>query len=190
MEIIADEIKRRSCKLVLVPSARDIHHHPVYPQGPFVLPDTPQQFYLAPDPCTLVINNVVFGITSTDILFHLGAEEVAMCQPGTTDRLGRLVQHLLEQHSYYPLYPPAEDVNADLEHFEDGVHMPVTPHVLITPSDLRYFIKDSGGCCCVNPGRLAKGQVGGTYARLILQPPTSTEPASLVPTMSGQILRI
>ena len=29
------------------------------------------------DPCTLMINDVCFGITSTDILFHLGGEEVS-----------------------------------------------------------------------------------------------------------------
>ena len=46
-------------------------------------------------------------------------------------------------YSYYPLYPPSEDVNADLEHFEEGVKMSVMPHVLISPSDLRYFIKVS-----------------------------------------------
>ena len=27
------------------------------------------------DPSTLFLNDVVFGITSTDILFHLGSEE-------------------------------------------------------------------------------------------------------------------
>ena len=31
------------------------------------------------DPCTLKINNVVFGFTSTDVLFHLGAEEISLC---------------------------------------------------------------------------------------------------------------
>lgn len=32
---------------------------------------------LAPDPCTLLIGNVTFGLTSTDILFHMGAEEIS-----------------------------------------------------------------------------------------------------------------
>ncbi|PVD26082.1 hypothetical protein C0Q70_13750 [Pomacea canaliculata] len=190
MDTIADRTSRLNCKVILVPSLRDVHHHPVYPQGPYSLSKTiPQNFYLATDPCTMVINNIVFGLTSTDVLFHIGAEEVALIKTGNTDRLERLVRHMLQQHSYYPLYPPAEDVNADYEHFE-SVTMPVTPHVLITPSDLRYFIKESHECCCINPGRLAKGQVGGTYARLVLQPPTSTGNTSVVSTIAGQILRI
>ena len=33
---------------------------------------------MMPDPCTLKINNIVFGLTSTDVLFHLGAEEISL----------------------------------------------------------------------------------------------------------------
>ena len=40
-----------------------------------------QHVHFVADPCTLVINNVVFGITSTDVLFHLSAEEVALWVP-------------------------------------------------------------------------------------------------------------
>lgn len=37
----------------------------------------PQRVTLVPDPCTLLIDGVAFGITSTDILFHMGAEEIS-----------------------------------------------------------------------------------------------------------------
>lgn len=43
--------------------------------------------------------------------------------------------------SYYPLHPTSEDVNLDYERFESHCFMPVTPDVLIVPSDLRYFMK-------------------------------------------------
>jgi len=43
--------------------------------------------------------------------------------------------------SFYPLYPPAEDVNVDYECFEVHGRMPVTPHILIVPSDLKQFVK-------------------------------------------------
>ena len=43
--------------------------------------------------------------------------------------------------SYYPLYPPADDVSVDYELFESGAKMSVTPHVLIIPSDLKQFVK-------------------------------------------------
>lgn len=29
------------------------------------------------EPCSLSINGVIFGLTSTDLLFHMGAEEIS-----------------------------------------------------------------------------------------------------------------
>lgn len=43
--------------------------------------------------------------------------------------------------SYYPLYPPQEDVPLDLEHFYSFAQLPLTPDMLIVPSELRYFVK-------------------------------------------------
>lgn len=36
-----------------------------------------QRVTLVPDPCTLLIDGVTVGFTSTDILFHMGAEEIS-----------------------------------------------------------------------------------------------------------------
>lgn len=43
--------------------------------------------------------------------------------------------------SYYPLYPPVDEVNMDYEKFQSFGQMPLTPDVLIIPSELRYFVK-------------------------------------------------
>lgn len=43
--------------------------------------------------------------------------------------------------SYYPLYPPQEDMAIDYESFYAYAQLPVTPDVLIVPSELRYFVK-------------------------------------------------
>lgn len=43
--------------------------------------------------------------------------------------------------SYYPLYPPAEEVNMDYERFQQYGQLPLTPDILLVPSELRYFIK-------------------------------------------------
>ena len=43
--------------------------------------------------------------------------------------------------SYYPLYPPSEEVNFDHKNFIEYGFMPSTPDILIVPSDLRYFVK-------------------------------------------------
>lgn len=48
---------------------------------------------------------------------------------------------LFEPFSYYPLYPPVEEVNMDYEKFQSFGQMSLTPDVLIIPSELRYFVK-------------------------------------------------
>lgn len=162
--------------------------------------------------------------------------------------------------SYYPLYPPVEDVNMDYDKFQSFAQMPLTPDVLIIPSELRYFVKvaissfcekqhfkkfisfdnmltsvknfsfyqsfhhkiwlkakhfkmcffffdyltrdvfehlisicpqDVVGCVCVNPGRLTKGQVGGTYGRLLVQRRAAAEDGSRVsPCLAAQVVKI
>uniref|UniRef100_A0A3B4ZWM0 DNA polymerase alpha subunit B n=1 Tax=Stegastes partitus TaxID=144197 RepID=A0A3B4ZWM0_9TELE len=181
------------CHLVFVPSQRDIHHHFIYPQPPFTLPnlskDQAQRVTLVPDPCTLLIDGVTFGVTSTDILFHMGAEEIS-CGTGS-DRFSRILKHMLTQRSYYPLYPPVEEVNMDYEKFQSFGQMPLTPDVLIIPSELRYFVKDVAGCVCVNPGRLTKGQVGGTYGRMLIQSSATPEDGKRVnPCLTAQVVKI
>ncbi|KAG7248327.1 hypothetical protein CRUP_032689, partial [Coryphaenoides rupestris] len=148
VDSILEGTKSVGCRLVFVPSQRDVHHHCIYPQPPFTLPQLGKRVTVVPDPCTLLIEGVTLGLTSTDILFHMGAEEISC---------------------YYPLYPPVEDMNMDYEKFQSYGQMPLTPDVLVVPSELRYFIKEVIGCVCVNPGRLTKGQVGGTYGRLLIQ---------------------
>ncbi|KAM9833573.1 DNA polymerase alpha subunit B [Syngnathus typhle] len=174
IESIVEGTKSVGCRLVFVPSQRDVHHHYIYPQPPFTLPNLSKnpRVTLVSDPCTLLIDGVTFGLTSTDILFHLGAEEIS-CGAGS-DRFSRILKHILTQRSYYPLYPPVEDVNMDYEKFQSFGQLPLTPDVLVIPSELRYFVKDVIGCVCVNPGRLTKGHVGGTYGRLLIQRAAST----------------
>ena len=51
------------------------------------------------------------------------------------------------------------------------------------------LFQDLKGCVCVNPGRLAKGQVGGTYARLVVQPNNQTN-SPQVQDIAAQVLRV
>ncbi|XP_030595966.1 DNA polymerase alpha subunit B [Archocentrus centrarchus] len=193
IESIVDGTRSVGCRLVFVPSQRDINHHFIYPQPPFTLPqlskDQAQRVTLVPDPCTLLIDGVTFGLTSTDILFHMGAEEIS-CGTGS-DRFSRILKHMLTQRSYYPLYPPAEEVNVDYEKFQSFGQMPLTPDVLVVPSEMRYFVKDVVGCVCVNPGRLTKGQVGGTYGRLLIQcSPQAEDGKRVSPCLAAQVVKI
>uniref|UniRef100_A0A8C3LMV6 DNA polymerase alpha subunit B n=1 Tax=Chrysolophus pictus TaxID=9089 RepID=A0A8C3LMV6_CHRPC len=107
---------------------------------------------------------------------------------GTSDRFTRILQHILTQRSYYPLYPPAEEMNVDYESFSSFASLPVTPHVLVTPSELRYFVKEVLGCVCINPGRLTKGRAAGTYGQLCLQQQRGGEQKN--PCVAAQVVRI
>lgn len=44
------------------------------------------------------------------------SSSLTILPPG--DRMSRLASHLLTQGSFYPLYPPSEDLNVDYEQLE------------------------------------------------------------------------
>ncbi|XP_074129756.1 DNA polymerase alpha subunit B [Sminthopsis crassicaudata] len=171
LRTIIEGTRSSGTHLVFVPSLRDVNHRPVYPQPPFSGLELPKEdkerVHFVSDPCILSINGVILGLTSTDLLFHMGAEEISSSS-SASDRFSRILKHVLTQRSFYPLYPPFEEMSIDYEHFYSYAQLPVTPDVLIAPSELRYFVKDVLGCVCMNPGRLTKGQVGGTFGRLYI----------------------
>ncbi|XP_065833530.1 DNA polymerase alpha subunit B-like [Oscarella lobularis] len=181
------KLKSLPTKVVLVPSQRDVHHDYVYPQPAFSVTNKPENVYMAPDPATITLNGIVFGLTSTDVLPHIRSNEIANLPTGS-DRLAILAKHLLHQRHYYPLYPPHESVNFDCQRSAEGCSMPVTPHVLVLPSNLKTFTKNLDGVVCVNPGRLSKGQGGGTYARLKLFPESNA--LSVADACVAQVVRI
>ncbi|XP_046848130.1 LOW QUALITY PROTEIN: DNA polymerase alpha subunit B-like [Xenia sp. Carnegie-2017] len=181
-----------STKFIIVPSHRDVHHDCVYPQ-PLLCERYYKHFcstlrtkpksketesqeiekiisalHFFSDPCTIEINGFTIGMTSTDVMLHMGGEEI-VSPPGSTDKMGRLIHNILTQQCYYPLFPPSEDVCIDYETFAEHAHLPCRPDAFIVPSDLRYFVKDILGTLCINPGRLTKGLVGGTFARFLLR---------------------
>ena len=188
-------------QIVLVPSLDDATAEWVYPQAPFrdrlpggrslTIPGAegieigtlgldnietvgrgsgPRRVHLVSNPCTLKINEVIVGVTATDSLFHLSTDEVnANLEPGS--RLCRIAQHMLQQRSYYPLFPAAVGTNLDLKHM-DQWKMPCAPDLLILPSKLAPFARTvlNNSTVVVNPGHLARERMGGTYAALDIHP--------------------
>ncbi|XP_066942609.1 DNA polymerase alpha subunit B isoform X2 [Macrobrachium rosenbergii] len=185
VRIITNSLEDIGTRVVLVSSNRDACSHMVYPTPPYSIGG---HLTCVSDPSLLEVEGVVIAVTATDILFHLGKEEISF-PPQGSDRLGRLTSHILRQQSLYPLYPPPEGMCVDLDQMETHARLPCTPHLLILPSDLRYFIRDLEGCVVVNPERLAKGLVGGTFARLELHPP-SQERGSMVGSVNAQIVKV
>ena len=122
------------------------------------------------NPCTLQMNDITIGVTSTDVLFHISSDECnANLAPGT--RLSRIAQHLIQQRSYYPLFPAPKGLNSlDLSKSTEW-EMPVQPDILITPSKLASFArKVMDSTIVVNPGELTKNTTGGTYAVIDVHP--------------------
>lgn len=114
---------------------------------------------------------------------------IEFCSSAGDDRLGRLASHLIQQQNFYPLYPPNEDFLVDMNLWDLYSWFSVTPHILIIPSDLRYFIKHINNCLVINPEHLAKGLVGGSFARIEVKPSTnvSWQPSTHI---SVQIIKI
>ncbi|CAA7261468.1 unnamed protein product [Cyclocybe aegerita] len=150
--------------VLLVPSVRDItSDHAAFPQ-PELSSDifgSHPRVHLLPNPTRFTINDVTFGATSLDTLFHLRKEEYfkrgveleplpEQADDLPMDSMANLCRHLLLQRSFYPIFPVPQDlsseVNLDVTHF-DGVRMvddrdlDYAPDVLILPSRLKQFSK-------------------------------------------------
>ena len=130
-------------------------------------------------------------MTSTDALFHLSKEEIHANLPSGS-RLMNLTEHFLRQRSYYPLFPPPEDVSMEVNldvTKRDAYSIPFKPDILILPSKLTCFANDvAGGTIALNPGYLVKGSMGGTYATMDIHPLDSSVDGQNVKELKDRIL--
>lgn len=199
-EIFSQEILRRlqdyteymgsAVRIILVPSTRDANHDFVFPQPAFDIqpPHLKDQITSLSNPGVFDANEVKVGCCTVDIVRHLSGEEISRnsMDGSSGDRMSRLANHILRQHSFYPLYPPSESVPLDYSLAPEALQISSIPDILVLPSDLAPFVKvlsldgmvegeEQVQCMCVNPGRLAKGMGGGTFLELnYLESPDST----------------
>eukprot|EP00934_Nitzschia_sp_Nitz4_P000882 Nitzschia sp. Nitz4//scaffold260_size33533//31032//33312//NITZ4_007884-RA/size33533-augustus-gene-0.47-mRNA-1//1//CDS//3329544698//882//frame0 len=196
---ILEDNKELQTQFVLVPSLDDATAKWVYPQPPLkdrysvplemegangipVVVGTmglggiieeygSSRIHCLSNPCTFKLNEVVVGVTSTDVVFHTSIEETnGNLEPGS--RLRRISQSLLQQRSYYPLFPPplANPTNLELSQMKN-FEMPCIPDVCIIPSKLSPFASNvQDGTVMINPGHLSKGTTGGTYGIFEIHP--------------------
>ncbi|XP_011144341.1 DNA polymerase alpha subunit B isoform X2 [Harpegnathos saltator] len=163
------ESAKRSTQVVLVTSNRDAHHEPIFPTPQYTVFDKKllqnySNLKLMPDPCILDIFGLKIGVTSVDVIKHIGKEEISNISG--MDRLSRLADHVLAQTCFYPVYPSSEDLNVDTELWEKYAFFDQQPHILILPSDMRCYCKVIHECVILNPERMHKN----TYARLCVKP--------------------
>ncbi|KAF9977680.1 DNA-directed DNA polymerase alpha subunit pol12 [Actinomortierella ambigua] len=165
-------------QILLVPSTKDVvSDYVVIPQPGFESArrlGLPKGSYCLPNPCQFTINEMVFAVSSTDVLVSLSGEEISR-QPTITDRLSRMCHHLLEQRSMYPVFPSplSSEIAVDLQQSDKALTLRVTPDVMLLPSRLRHFAKNVDNVIMCNPGHLAKAQAGGTYGVLTIHPISS-----------------
>jgi len=78
--------------------------------------------------------------------------------------MAELCRYLLQQRSFYPVFPPPMDVshevNLDISRSKlldlDRGTQDHTPHVLLVPSRLKQFSKRVGGTTFINPSSVSK----------------------------------
>ncbi|XP_028060004.1 DNA polymerase alpha subunit B-like [Camellia sinensis] len=166
--------------VILVPSIRDANHDFVFPQPGFDIQqaDLKHQITSLTNPGIFSANEIKVGCCTVDILKQLSGEEISRNPSGgSKQRMNRLANHLLSQHSFYPLYPPMEDTPVDFSLAPEALQIPCNPDILILSSDLAHFVKvlsigdkndreEQAKCICVNPGRLARGEGAGFFVEL------------------------
>ncbi|OBZ68666.1 DNA polymerase alpha subunit B [Grifola frondosa] len=173
---------------LIVPSLRDvISTHAVFPQCELGAEfNVDPRIHLLPNPARFSLNDISFGVSSIDVLFHLRKEEFFkraqewrldgefVSASVATKKVGTLFSPSYIRNdgrvSFYPIFPvPLElshEVNLDVTHW-DGLKLcndlaDGAPDVLISPSRLKQFSKVVDTTITVNPSFLTKG----TYAML------------------------
>lgn len=191
---IVQPLSKTHTKVIVVSSWREAAYHVIYPTPPSYtsLPSHYPNLVVLPDPSIISINGLYVGLTSTDILMHLGKEEIFHYSDTEIrpDRLSRLASYIIQQRHFYPLVPPDDEMSLDYHLWLKYGRLNIIPHLLILPSDLHYFMKIIHGCLVINPERLTKVNIGGTFARIEVLPPAPGETWSVESHINAEILKI
>ncbi|TQS37002.1 hypothetical protein Golomagni_02537 [Golovinomyces magnicellulatus] len=187
--------------IILVPSVRDaVSKHVSWPQEPFQRKDLglPKSVRIIGNPTVISLNEIAFGISSQDILTELRISEVVGKNLKDTSLLERLSKYLIEQRSFFPVFPPADrkslpktgtlsDISTgamlDTSYLKLGDIINARPDVMIVPSALPPFAKVVEGVLVINPGYLSRRKVTGTYTKIAIRsvmPDPKEEDSSII----------
>ncbi|KAJ3255267.1 DNA-directed DNA polymerase alpha subunit pol12 [Boothiomyces macroporosus] len=127
-----------------------------------------------PNPCQFYINELVFACSALDITFDLSSSDIFLGNE-RGDKPDAIYNQIIQSRHFYPLFPPANDAKLDSSRaLSNDPNAPCAlqclPDFLILPSKLKQNIKPHGECLCINPGKIAKGHVGGTYCLITVHP--------------------
>ncbi|KAJ3319784.1 hypothetical protein HDV06_005905 [Boothiomyces sp. JEL0866] len=127
-----------------------------------------------PNPCQFYINELVFACSALDVAFDLSSSDIFVGND-RGDKPDAIYKQIIQSRHFYPLFPPAADAKLDSSRaLSNELNAPCAlqclPDFLILPSKLKQNIKPYGECICINPGKIAKGHVGGTYCLITVHP--------------------
>lgn len=184
------EVVGSNTTVLLVSCQKDAMAPSVYPTPPYTLRKTYPNLHLLADPSLVDLDGITLGVSSTDVLDHLLSHEFAT---NAGERMHRVINHMFNQGSFYPICPPAdENMSYDSHLAQKYAQLKQLPNVLILPSDQRHFIRVVNDCLVINPGRVSDIK-GGTFARFLVIPtaPIGTNKApNMFNSVACQIQRI
>lgn len=164
---------------ILIPTSRDVCLEWVcFPQPPLCSALSPENtkkrrqalgldrpnYHLFPNPVQFRINELLFAISTTDILFHLNAASYIK-QNKNINRIKSLAIAVLEQQHMYPLFPGKEGVYLELGRPEE-MNFQARPDVLVLPCVLQAQCSEIEGVVWINPGPIARKHNGGNFVRM------------------------
>ncbi|CEG35078.1 dna polymerase subunit alpha [Plasmopara halstedii] len=168
-------------QIIIVPSLRDANHEYMYPQPPlskskaceaFEVAEHAKRVHFMSNPTTFSINAIVFGISTLDIIVQLSSNELYRRAQGRDHhRLLRLCEQVVEQRSFYPIFPPPPSGEAPVDlRYMKQFQFEQTPDILLLPSILNRFCGRVYDSVAINPGQLCKGDSGGSFAHITILP--------------------
>ncbi|KAI8643515.1 DNA polymerase alpha/epsilon subunit B-domain-containing protein [Parasitella parasitica] len=166
--------KSQHSHVLLLPHADDMmQSFPLYPQPPMENTTKHARIHQLSNPSQISINGHNISASNIDILFKLATEEISKSAEHT-DRFSKLIRHLLQQHTYYPMFPHALGDSIDANQLVN-IQVSWLPDILILPSQFKHFVKNVDDAVCINPGHLCKSLAAGSYSRIVLHPSTNAD---------------
>lgn len=179
-EVISSRIKQISSSVlvVLIPHVRDTaSNHAAFPQSPFNRRDLdlPKEVKCLSNPATFSLNEIVFTVSSQDILHDL--TKVTTKHQVSKSFFTTCMEDILSQRTVYPEFPGSVKMSGDDLVSSASLDIPymglaefthVLPDVLIIPSILKPSVQVTNNVVTLNPGFLTKRSLGGQFSKLTI----------------------
>lgn len=175
-------IQDPNCLVILIPHVRDaISNHAAFPQHQFDRKSLglPKNFKCIPNPSTFSLNESVMTAASIDSIQDIIRASISRGSLAT-NAIRVAFEQILSQRQIYPVFPGSTSfpaisqrtgVNIDIPYLGLSRISNALPDILISPSILKHTTQVVRNVIVINPGFLAKNNSGGTFARLIINPP-------------------